>query len=78
MCNKGFYLSPENDCHKCTDDCLDCVSSSKCIECAKENTIIIKGKCFCAKGFYGQYPLINNDCQKCPDDCEECSSYPFV
>ena len=76
-CYKGYYQLINNSCQKCPDDCADCVSQTQCIECHKENTVIIKGKCYCEKGFYGVYPLIYTECQKCPDDCTECLSFTF-
>ena len=58
------------NCLPCPDECLECDSKAKCLEC-QPSLILDNGKCIrsCPAGYSESSSKL---CQKCHSDCKEC------
>ena len=54
-CPFGSYISPQNQCHECSQECLTCAAATLCDSCA-QNYLFVKDlrKCVfeCPQGYY--------------------------
>jgi hypothetical protein len=76
QCDKGYYLSPNNDiCLPCSPYCATCSggNSINCLTCSDPNALVSKsGSCNCTSGYYAglSQTLV---CLPCSPYCATCS-----
>ncbi|ELP84568.1 protein serine/threonine kinase, putative [Entamoeba invadens IP1] len=65
QCEEGYHTYKSNQCQKCTDKCIRCLSDGECTIC-ENGTVLNKGLCLSYTTVTGCIEAMNNRCIKCP------------
>lgn len=77
-CPEGYYAK-EQDCTRCSQDCLSCRNGSNCDQCesgyAHQETSSDESKCVkeCWDGYY-KLSLDKDVCERCSEGCSKCQN----
>lgn len=74
QCPAGFYKQNNQECIKCSTECLTCDNTNTCLTCAN-NSLSRDGKCVasCGNGFY----VFRGICVACDRSCKNCIQNPL-
>ncbi|ELP89742.1 serine-threonine protein kinase, putative [Entamoeba invadens IP1] len=86
VCASRYYLE-QGRCYECSDHCLNCMDSTRCVLCDIEYTLF-NGNCVdtiancksqnpvqgCVECVDTYYLTLNSTCSQCPSECHTCSN----